>query len=64
MTNTSEQLDRPVMRRYTTFAEFSEHFYGASEGEGRKSEDPNASFGLNLSREIVRQRPKDRVPTS
>lgn len=40
--------------RYKSFEEFTDHFYGPKQDKKREDE-PNASFGLELSRDLVRQ---------
>ncbi len=45
-------------RRYKSFEEFTNHFYSADQLEKQDTDEQNASFGLRLSRELVRENVK------
>jgi len=54
MADQSQQPKSGGDRRYGSFEEFSDHFYGSS-GQKKGGDEQNASFGFELSRDLVRQ---------
>jgi hypothetical protein len=52
----ADQTSQPKKegRRYKTFEEFSLHFYNSTEHR-KPGDEPNVSFGIELSRDLVRQ---------
>lgn len=63
MSDGHQQARGDQARRYRSFEEFSGHFYGPKNPEPSAS-DPDASFGIKLSRELVRERSKPFDPKS
>jgi hypothetical protein len=51
----TEQLRCAEGRRYRSFEEFSNHFYAAADSPKHDPNDEHASFGLQLSRDLLRE---------